>query len=128
MPLSLHDLLNLQHLRAKLRRGAGPNDPVVYDDADAPPLPPLAACSMVGLHRGVDTLIRTGCSTSGCVRATAVDGMQHGLRVVVPFECVGDRLADPHEASLFDIHSKYGDVLPKSVVVKYLATQEGGRS
>jgi len=61
---------------------------------------------------GIDTLILTGCSTSGCVRATAIDGLQYGYRVVVPRECVGDRHVDPHEANLFDINAKYGDVLP----------------
>ncbi|MEE2779837.1 MAG: isochorismatase family protein [Myxococcota bacterium] len=74
---------------------------------------------------GVDTLILTGCSTSGCVRATAVDGMQHGLRVVVPQECVGDRHPEPHQAALFDIHSKYGDVVPKALVADYLFSTQG---
>ena len=67
-----------------------------------------------------DTLILTGCSTSGCVRATAVDGMQYGYRVIVPRECVGDRHAGPHEANLFDIDSKYGDVVAKAQVMGYL--------
>lgn len=71
---------------------------------------------------GVDTLILTGCSTSGCIRATAVDGMQHGFRVSVPRECVGDRHLAPHEANLFDIHSKYGDVVSKQEVMDYLKT------
>ncbi len=69
---------------------------------------------------GVDTLILTGCSTSGCIRATAVDGMQHGFRVIVPRECVGDRHPAPHEANLFDIDSKYGDVVAKAEVIAYL--------
>jgi maleamate amidohydrolase len=69
---------------------------------------------------GVDTLIITGCSTSGCVRATAVDGMQYGFRVIVPRECVGDRRPEPHEANLFDINSKYGDVVAKAEVLDYL--------
>lgn len=68
----------------------------------------------------VDTVILTGTSTSGCVRATAVDGCQHGFRVIVPRECVGDRHRDPHEASLFDINGKYGDVVPKEAVMSYL--------
>ncbi len=68
---------------------------------------------------GVDTLIVTGCSTSGCVRASAVDGMQYGFRVIVPRECVGDRHAAPHEANLFDINSKYGDVVSKADVMTY---------
>lgn len=70
---------------------------------------------------GVDTLILTGCSTSGCIRATAVDGMQHGFRVVVPRECVGDRHAEPHEANLFDINAKYGDVVTRQSVLNYLS-------
>lgn len=70
--------------------------------------------------QGVDTLILTGCSTSGCIRATAVDGMQHGFRVIVPRECVGDRHPGPHEANLFDIDSKYGDVVGVGEVVEYL--------
>jgi maleamate amidohydrolase len=69
---------------------------------------------------GVDTTIVVGCSTSGCVRATAVDGMQHGFSVIVPRECVGDRAATPHEANLFDIDSKYGDVMPRADVLAYL--------
>ncbi len=71
---------------------------------------------------GVDTLILTGCSTSGCVRATAVDGMQYGFRVIIPRECVGDRHQAPHEANLFDIDSKYGDVVDKAAVLAYLGT------
>lgn len=76
--------------------------------------------SLLTAH-GVDTLILAGCSTSGCVRATAVDGMQYGFRVIVPRECVGDRRAEPHEANLFDINSKYGDVVGKQEVLSYLA-------
>ena len=75
---------------------------------------------------GVDTLILTGCSTSGCIRASAVDGMQYGFRVIVPRECVADRHAGPHEANLFDINSKYGDVLSKSEVMEYLGKLENG--
>jgi len=69
---------------------------------------------------GVDTLLITGCSTSGCIRASAVDGMQYGFRVIVPRECVADRHLGPHEANLFDINSKYGDVVEKSEVMEYL--------
>ena len=59
---------------------------------------------------GVDGLIVTGAVTSGCVRATAVDACMLGWPVFVPRECVGDRAQGPHEASLFDIQAKYGDV------------------
>lgn len=69
---------------------------------------------------GIDTVIVTGCSTSGCVRASAVDAMQHGFRVVVPRECVGDRHQQPHDANLFDINAKYGDVLPLADVLRLI--------
>lgn len=59
----------------------------------------------------VDSLVVTGLTTSGCVRATAVDGLQHNYRVVVPREAVGDRNAGAHEANLFDLNAKYVDVL-----------------
>jgi maleamate amidohydrolase len=75
------------------------------------------ASTLTGL--GVDTLVLTGCSTSGCVRAAAIDAIQYGYRVIVPRECVGDRHDGPHEANLFDINAKYGDVLPKSEVIDY---------
>lgn len=79
--------------------------------------------SMLTAH-GIDTVILIGCSTSGCVRASAVDGMQHGFRVIVPRDCVGDRLAKVHEANLFDIDAKYGDVVGKSDVLNYLKKLE----
>ena len=71
--------------------------------------------------RGIDTLVITGCSTSGCVRATAVDAMQYGFRPIVPRECVGDRHDGPHEANLFDINAKYGDVVSLQDVLGQLA-------
>ena len=78
---------------------------------------PLAA-TLTAL--GIDTLILTGCSTSGCIRATAIDGVQYGYRVIVPHECVGDRRPEPHDANLFDINAKYGDVVGTSEVLDYL--------
>jgi maleamate amidohydrolase len=59
---------------------------------------------------GVDSLVVTGLTTSGCVRATAVDGLQYDYQVVVPREAVGDRNPEAHEANLFDLHAKYVDV------------------
>ena len=78
---------------------------------------PLAAMLT---SQGIDTIVLTGCSTSGCIRATAVDGMQYGFRVIVPRECVGDRHPEPHEANLFDIDSKYGDVVSKAEVMEMM--------
>ena len=69
---------------------------------------------------GVDTLIVTGASTSGCVRATAVDALQYGYRPIVPREAVGDRNPDAHEANLYDIDAKYGDVVLVGEVIEYL--------
>lgn len=69
---------------------------------------------------GIDTLIIAGCSTSGCIRATAVDAMQHGFLAVVMRDCVGDRAPEPHEANLFDIQAKYGEVVPASAVLVVL--------
>src|SRR3712207_918801 len=69
---------------------------------------------------GIDTLIITGASTSGCVRATAVDALQYGFRPVVPSEAVGDRNPDAHKANLYDIDAKYGDVVPVRETLDYL--------
>ena len=68
----------------------------------------------------VDGVIVTGASTSACVRATAVDALQHGYRVVVPREAVGDRNLAAHEANLYDIDAKYGDVLALEDVLEHL--------
>ncbi len=70
-------------------------------------------------HR-VDTLIVTGCTTSGCVRASAVDACSFGLHAIVPQEAVGDRAELPHYANLFDIDAKYGDVVSLEETVAYL--------
>ncbi len=67
-----------------------------------------------------DSLIVTGASTSGCVRATAVDALQHGYRPIVPREAVGDRNADAHVANLYDLDAKYADVVSLAEVIEYL--------
>lgn len=69
----------------------------------------------------VDTVIVTGGATSGCVRATVVDAMSHGYRVIVPEECVADREDWAHYASLYDIAVKYGDVVPTRKLIADLA-------
>jgi nicotinamidase-related amidase len=69
---------------------------------------------------GCDSVVVTGASTSGCVRATTVDALQHGYRPVVPREAVGDRNPAAHEANLYDIDTKYGDVVPVDDVVAHL--------
>jgi nicotinamidase-related amidase len=74
------------------------------------------------MTRGVDTLIITGCTTSGCVRATAVDAVQTGLRPMVVREAVGDRSEAAHAQSLFDLNAKYADVVSLDETLQYLRT------
>ena len=69
---------------------------------------------------GCDSVVVTGASTSGCVRATAVDAIQHGYRPAVPREAVGDRNPAAHEANLYDIDTKYGDVVGIDDVIAHL--------
>jgi len=68
--------------------------------------------------RGVDTLIVTGATTSGCVRATVVDPVSHGFTPVVPVDCVGDRSEAPHRASLFDMGRKYADLVTSADMIE----------
>lgn len=75
---------------------------------------------------GVDTLLIAGVSTSGCVRATAVDACQHGFVPLVVREAVGDRHAAPHEASLFDLQAKYAEVVSLDAAADYLRRLPSG--
>jgi maleamate amidohydrolase len=68
----------------------------------------------------VDTVVLCGATTSGCIRATAVDLLQYGYPALVPRECVGDRAEAPHEANLFDIQAKYADVVSVEEALAYL--------
>ena len=72
------------------------------------------------VEAGADSLVVTGLTTSGCVRATAVDGLQHDYRVVVPAEAVGDRNEEAHRANLFDLNAKYADVLDLTNVLSLI--------
>jgi maleamate amidohydrolase len=78
---------------------------------------PLAATLM---EMGVDTLIVTGLSTSGCVRASALDALQHGFAPFVVREACGDRHPGPHEASLFDLQAKYAEVISEAEAMRIL--------
>lgn len=64
--------------------------------------------------RRVDTVAVAGCTTSGCVRATVVDAMQHNFRTICVTDCVGDRAIAPHDANLFDIGQKYADLMTRA--------------
>ncbi len=79
-------------------------------------------CDLYLRSLGADTTILTGCTTSGCVRATALDAFSYNYRVIVPQECVTDRAKEPHEANLFDIQMKLGDVVPIDDVLAYLSS------
>lgn len=70
--------------------------------------------------KGIDTLIITGLTTSGCVRATCVDSVSHGFIPIVVKDACGDRHEAPHEANLFDMNAKYGDVVEETAVINYL--------
>lgn len=71
--------------------------------------------------RGIDTVIVTGFSTSGCVRATALDALQHGFVPYVVRDSCGDRHAGPHEASLFDLQAKYAEVVSETEIVALIS-------
>lgn len=71
-------------------------------------------------YRGIDTVIVTGATTSGCVRATVVDACAHNFRPIVAEDCVGDRAIGPHEANLFDMGRKYADVMPRDEIIAVL--------
>lgn len=70
----------------------------------------------------IDTLLIAGVTTSGCIRATAVDACQHGFIPVVVRDAVGDRASGPHEANLYDLQAKYAEVAPLQRVQQYLSS------
>jgi nicotinamidase-related amidase len=99
------------------RLGRLPGEPVIAKaGASAFFGVPLAA-----MLAGRDTVVVCGASTSGCVRATVVDAMQHGLSPIVPRECVGDRSPRAHEQALSDIGGRYGDVVELSAAIAQIA-------
>jgi maleamate amidohydrolase len=72
------------------------------------------------VSQGVDTVVLCGATTSGCIRATAIDLLQYGYPTLVPRECVGDRAEEPHGANLVDIQAKYADVVSVEEALSYL--------
>jgi maleamate amidohydrolase len=69
---------------------------------------------------GIDTVVIVGVSTSGCIRATAVDALQHGFVPAVVRDAVGDRAPGPHEANLYDLQAKYAEVVDEETALDYL--------
>lgn len=74
---------------------------------------------------GCDSVILTGLTTSGCVRASCVDAMSHGFRTLVVREACGDRHEAPHEANLFDMNAKYADVISEAACMANLTSRQG---
>jgi len=74
------------------------------------------------IAQGIDSVLLCGATTSGCIRASAIDLLQYGFPTLVPRECVGDRAQAPHEANLFDIQAKYADVVPLEDALAYVAS------
>ena len=72
---------------------------------------------------GIDTVVIVGVSTSGCIRATAVDALQHGFVPAVVRDAVGDRAPGPHEANLYDLQAKYAEVVDEETALGYLQDQ-----
>jgi len=73
------------------------------------------------VERGIDTLVVTGCTTSGCVRGSVVDGFAYNYRVVVPHDAVYDRSLTSHKVNLFDMNAKYADVMSTDEAVSALS-------
>ena len=78
--------------------------------------------------QGVDTVVLCGATTSGCIRASAIDLLQYGYPTLVPRECVGDRAQGPHEANLVDIQAKYADVVSVEEALAYVDRTEYRRA
>jgi nicotinamidase-related amidase len=104
-------------------------DPRIAPLPDEPVLNKLFASAFFGTPlqsllaaHGCDSVVVTGASTSGCVRATAVDVLQHGYRLVVPREAVGDRDPAAHAQALHDVDAKYGDVVSLDEALAWLAS------
>lgn len=96
----------------------GPDEIIIYKQYASAFFGTSLASTLTAL--GVDTVIIVGLSTSGCVRASAVDAMQYGFIPVVVADAVGDRDPRPHEANLFDLQAKYAEVVSEDEAVKYL--------
>jgi maleamate amidohydrolase len=72
------------------------------------------------VKEGVDTVIVTGCVTSGCIRASTIDSFQWGFRTIVPEDCVGDHDEEAHEDNLRDIDRRYADISSADEVIRYI--------
>ncbi|OED35119.1 isochorismatase [Chromatiales bacterium (ex Bugula neritina AB1)] len=76
----------------------------------------------------VDTLLLTGVTTSGCVRASCIDSISYGFVTLVVSDAVGDRAQEPHDANLYDMSAKYADLLTTEECLSYMRTVQSGAS
>jgi N-formylmaleamate deformylase len=106
----------LVEIDPRLRRRA--EDPLVVKKGASAFFGTALAATLVAL--GADSVVICGATTSGCVRASCVDAIQYGFPVLVARECVGDRAEGPHEANLYDIDAKYGDVVSLDEAIEHL--------
>ncbi|SNT73392.1 isochorismatase family protein [Paracoccus seriniphilus] len=98
--------------------GIQPGDPIVVKHGASAFHGTNLAALLCGA--GVDTVVVTGATTSGCVRATVVDAVQSGFNVLVPHDCCADRAQPPHDANLYDMGQKYADVTDAADVLAWL--------
>lgn len=98
--------------------GIRPGDPVIVKKGASAFHGTHLAALLAGAD--VDTLVVTGATTSGCVRATVVDAVQSGFNVLVPADCCADRAQPPHDASLYDMNQKYADVTDAADIESWL--------
>jgi nicotinamidase-related amidase len=101
-----------------------PGETVIFKQYASAFFATTLASTLTALH--VDTLLIAGVSTSGCVRASAVDACQHGFVPLVVRDAVGDRHPSPHEASLFDLQAKYAEVVDLGFAQDYLRRVSAG--
>jgi nicotinamidase-related amidase len=117
--LSHHDLFHgTEWVEFDERLGQTDGDQVIYKHYPSAFFATDLASRLVS--QGIDTVLITGVSTSGCIRATAVDACCHGFRSIVVADAVADRSPLPHVANLFDIEMKYGDVVSLAEAIAYL--------
>ena len=118
VPVLKHFTSGSQHMEIDPRLKPQPGEPVIIKKYASCFSGTFLGSSLTALQ--VDTVIITGCMTSGCIRATSNDALQSGFRPIIPRECVGDRARIPHEVNLLDIQARCGDVLPLEEVLDYL--------
>lgn len=104
-------------------------DPRIYDESydmgvckSAPSILFETPVASFFAKERVDTVIMTGCVTSGCIRASTIDSFSHGYRTIIPEDCVGDHDEGPHRDNLRDVGRRYADISDADTVIEYIET------